>query len=55
MTDTLPILRFDGFALDRADRQVCRDGAPLELGDGLKRKDGSGAGLRITLRFPQAD
>ena len=32
MTDTLPILRFDGFALDRADRQVCRDGAPLELG-----------------------
>ena len=32
MTDTLPILRFDGFALDRADRQVCRDGAPLDLG-----------------------
>ena len=30
-------------------------GARLELGDGLKRKDGSGAGLRITLRFPQAD
>ncbi|KZY56490.1 hypothetical protein A3736_07940 [Erythrobacter sp. HI0063] len=32
MTDTLPILWFDGFALDRADRQVCRDGAPLDLG-----------------------
>lgn len=30
-------------------------GARLELGDGLKRKTGEGAGLRITLRFPSAD
>ena len=32
MTDRPPILRFADFALDRADRQLCRDGVPVELG-----------------------
>lgn len=32
MTDTPPILRFDQFTLDRADRRLLRDGQPVEVG-----------------------
>ena len=32
MTDTPPILRFDQFTLDRADRQLLRDGQVVEVG-----------------------
>ena len=32
MSETKPILRFGDYTLDRADRQVCRGGARIELG-----------------------
>lgn len=32
MSEKEPVLRFAEYTLDRADRQVCRDGAPLDLG-----------------------
>ncbi|NCP24442.1 MAG: transcriptional regulator [Erythrobacter sp.] len=32
MSEKKSILRFAEYTLDRADRQVCRDGAPLDLG-----------------------